>query len=68
MSSHRKLLVLDVDNTLVHTVLLTGLSDYEAGLYRDLLLRTFPDSSCFRDEDRAVIVPRPNLSIFLEFA
>lgn len=67
MNENRKLLVLDVDNTLLHTVLLPDEDTNKIEMYRDLLLQKMPGSIPLKGEDRAIVVPRPHLSDFLEF-
>lgn len=66
MENKQNLLVLDVDNTLSQTVLLSGI---QAGSksQRKLLFDHFEGCCNFKVEPRAVIVPRPHLCRFTEF-
>lgn len=67
MSKHRKLLVLDIDHTLIHTVLFDGVNGDELVIYQKLLKKEFPNARRFPDEPKAVIVPRPHLAEFTNF-
>lgn len=67
MSAQKKLLILDVDNTLLHTVLFSSLDANTAAEYRRVLLKEFEGACPFKDEERAVIVPRPQLDKFTQF-
>ena len=66
MENKQNLLVLDVDNTLLQTVLLpSNLADSK--IHRKLLFDHFEGCRNFKGEARAVIVPRPHLHRFTEF-
>ena len=67
MTVHRKLLVIDIDNTILHTVLLGSDKRQDIEIFRNELLNCFDDATLFKGENRAVIVPRPNLPAFTEY-
>lgn len=66
MENKQNLLVLDVDNTLLQTVLLSG-NQADSKIQRKLLFDHFEGCCNFKGEPRAVIVPRPHLHRFTEF-
>lgn len=67
MPANRKLLILDIDNTLLNTVILRDLAEGELQRIREALLRALPGSACIKDEPRIVVVPRPHLVEFTEY-
>ncbi|MCG8312022.1 MAG: HAD family hydrolase [Pseudomonadales bacterium] len=66
MENKQNLLVLDVDNTLLQTVLLSG-NQADSKIQCKLLFDHFEGCCNFKGEPRAVIVPRPHLHHFTEF-